>query len=195
VISKSLKGGVIKGGNEELTTVEDNYCLIHQTVRNQLPMLLALVGLAMAAGKTFSIGFVVASQILILSQVGEYDYKIYGCPRGDDVPYNVWAQANDLVDIQKKEGQVVEKTIDNPWISTETFAQDIADYEIERVQWLRKQLISEVSRNLLHEPGDIVQLYNVRYSTAPKMYVTKVVHRIGKREEAETTLLTGGYIE
>jgi len=194
-VVKSLKGGVIKGGNEELTTVEDNYCLIHQTVRNQLPMLLALVGIAMVAGKTFSMGFVVASQILILSQVGEYDYKIYGCPKGEDIPYNVWAQANDLVDIQKKDGQIVEKVIDNPWVSSETFAQDIADFEIERVEWLRKQLISEVSRNLLFEPGDIVQLYNVRYSTTPKMYVTKVIHRIGKRDEAETTLLTGGYIE
>jgi hypothetical protein len=158
-------------------------------------MLLALVGIAEAAGKTFSMGFVLATQILILVQVGEFHYKIHGSPLGDAIPYNVWAQASDSVDIQKKDGQIVEVVIDNPWISSEVLAQDIADYEIERISWLRKVLLAEVSRNLAHEPGDVIQLYNKRYGTTPKMYVTKVVHKLGNREEAETTLLTGGYIE
>jgi hypothetical protein len=193
-VEKGLGDSYIPAGTEYLADVQDYYCVVHQSVRNQVLGLLALASVGDFLGIGFIDGAVIGQMILILLEVGDFHYKIYGRPLGESIPYNVFAQSKDLT-LQSYEGGVIEKVIDNPFIPNQTVAQQLADYELSKSKWFRKKPTSTVQRNLAFEPGDIVSVYNPRTSLPIKIYVSQVTHNIGDRTQAETTIITGGYIE
>jgi hypothetical protein len=182
-----------------LFSVDETFCVIKQSVNNQLGLLLALVAAATALGGAITLsGAIQGAQIALLAftltQIGEYRYDIYGKPIGETVPFYIWAQAKDTNAQAAQQGQIVEEVIDNPLIDQLQMAQDLADFYLLYYQLQKKRVTATFMKNLAFEPLDFIQAFNPRYNFSLKFMAQEVEHHIGRRNDKEVTIVKGALV-
>jgi len=198
---KDSCGNRFFGGGESLSTAgtgKQTYCVVTQNVSNLITPLYVLMSAALMWTVLFGfmavfngLAIVVSMAITILGQVGNFYYDIYAKPVGDAVPETITAVADDD-DLQLKYG-TVEKTIDNPFVTTYAKCSELAENELTKAKWFRYIPTLKILSNMAHQIGDVIDVYNPHTANTYKIYITEITRSYTRGKE-DCDVIKGGLI-
>ena len=166
------------GGKEAITyvDVDEQYCIITTTAPNMVPVLVALIGLAVATYTgcrgtcdggphkygwcsfcNFAVIIEINALILILTGIASYNYNIWARPIGHEKQTHQ-AEANDYDFQAVLNGKTITEEIDDPYCYTIALCQTVADQEMAVVTAQRNRHKLTKTAHLQDELGDRITI-------------------------------------